>query len=125
MASSGASNGACGVRRALAADASYAVDVCRNNAVRRRACLAGDVGLLIRDRRGTGSDLEKTHRTMLASGVIGIYAVHARYQTRTFGSPQFRYRVVGDESKFLVDVREREFSVKDWILRNKISGTGI
>ena len=46
MASSGASNGACGVRRALAADASYALDVCRNNAVRRRACLAGDVGVV-------------------------------------------------------------------------------
>ena len=46
MASSGASNGACGARRAFAADASYAVDVCRNNAVRRRACLAGDVGVV-------------------------------------------------------------------------------
>src|SRR5260221_13034321 len=33
-------------------------------------------GLLIRNRRGTGRDLEKTHRTMLASGVIGIYAVY-------------------------------------------------
>ena len=46
MASSGASNGACGARRALAVDASYAVDVCRNNAVRRRACLAGEVGVV-------------------------------------------------------------------------------
>ena len=69
-------------------------------------------------------DLEKMHRTMLASGVIGIYAV-ARYQTCTFGSPQFQYRVVSNKSKFLVDVREHEFSVKDWILRNKISGTGL
>ena len=62
---------------------------------------------------------------MLASGVIGIYAVHARYQTRTFGSPQSQNRIVSDESKNLVNVCERKFSVKDWILRNKISGTGL
>jgi hypothetical protein len=46
MASSGASNVACSTRRAFASDASYALDVCRNSAVRRRACLAGDVGVV-------------------------------------------------------------------------------
>jgi hypothetical protein len=46
MASSGASNGACGARRAFASDASYALDVCKNSAVRRRARLAGDVGVV-------------------------------------------------------------------------------
>jgi hypothetical protein len=46
MASSGASNGACGPRRAPAADASYALEVCRNSAVRSRACLAGDAGVV-------------------------------------------------------------------------------
>jgi hypothetical protein len=46
IASSGASNGACGPRRAPAADASYALEVCRNSAVRSRACLAGDAGVV-------------------------------------------------------------------------------
>lgn len=46
MASSGASSGACGARRAPAADASYALDVWRNSAVRSRACLAGDAGVV-------------------------------------------------------------------------------
>jgi hypothetical protein len=46
MASSGASNGACGPRRAPAADASYMLEVCRNRAVRSRACLAGDAGVV-------------------------------------------------------------------------------
>jgi hypothetical protein len=46
MASSGASNDACGPRRAPAADASYMLEVCRNSAVRSRACLAGDAGVV-------------------------------------------------------------------------------
>jgi len=46
MASSSASNGACGPRRAPAADASYALEDCRNSAVRSRACLAGDAGVV-------------------------------------------------------------------------------
>lgn len=46
IASSGASNGACGPRRAPAADASYALEVCRNSAVRSRACLAGEAGVV-------------------------------------------------------------------------------
>ena len=46
MASSGASNGVCGMRHALVANVSYMVDVCRNNTVRRCMCLAGDVGVV-------------------------------------------------------------------------------
>ena len=46
MASSGASNRVRGARRALAADVSYAVDVWRNSAMRRSACLAGDAGVV-------------------------------------------------------------------------------
>lgn len=60
MASSGASNGACGPRRAPAADASYALEVWRNSAVRSRACLADDAGVVaskyVRNGSGFGDD---------------------------------------------------------------------
>ncbi len=46
MASSGASRGACGARRARAAAALYAVEVWRKSAVRSRARLDDDAGVV-------------------------------------------------------------------------------